>query len=171
MKFTIHLLKLTVVLAALLYVTGCKTQPQGAKYLGHPLDIKFQAVDGRDVDLNKLRGSVVLVDFWATWCPPCVAEVPSVKAAYDKLHSRGFEVVGISADDDKDDLLSFISKKKLEWPQCLDGRSGKVSTQFGIDEIPAMWLIDKQGKVRDINGTEDLMAKVEKLLAETPSAK
>jgi len=171
MKFTNFILQAAVALAGLLFVSGCKTQPQGAKYLGRPLDISFQAVDGRDVDLSKMHGKVVLVDFWATWCPPCVAEVPSVKAAYDKLHSRGFEVVSISADENKEDLLAFISKKNLEWPQYFDGREGKLSTRFGINEIPAMWLIDKTGKVRDVEGIEDLIGKVEKLLAETPSSK
>src|SRR5208337_1847889 len=75
--------------------------------VGHPLDVRFTAVDGREVDLAKLKGKVVLVDFWATWCGPCVGEVPHVKQAYQELHSRGFEIVGISLDKDKDALEQF----------------------------------------------------------------
>ena len=69
--------------------------------LKSPLDLHFTAVDGSDVDLSKMRGKVVLIDFWATWCGPCRAELPNVVAAYKKLHDKGFEVVGISLDQDK----------------------------------------------------------------------
>ena len=155
-----------LLLAAIAFLAGCKTQPQGAKYLGQPLAIQFEAIDGRQVDLAKMRGQVVLVDFWATWCPPCVKEVPTVKAAYDKLHERGFEVVGISGDEKMEDLRDFVAKNKIEWPQYLDGIEGKFATKFGVEEIPAMWLLDKGGKVRDVEATEGLIEKVEKLLAE-----
>src|SRR5439155_17368912 len=69
-----------------------------------PLDLKFTAVDGKEFDLAKLRGKVVLVDFWATWCGPCRMEMPHVIDAYKKLHEKGFEIVGISLDSSKDKL-------------------------------------------------------------------
>lgn len=151
-----------------LLLAGCKSSPPGSALIGHAIDVQFQAVDGRNVNLAQMRGKVVLVDFWATWCPPCVKEVPAVKAAYEKLHARGFEVIGISLDDKKQDLLSFINGHKMEWPQYFDESSAnnKVAKQFGIEEIPTMWLVDKQGKLRDVEGTENLAQKVEKLLAE-----
>src|SRR6204780_1062417 len=71
-----------------------------------PLDLKYTAVDGTKVDLATMRGKVVLVDFWATWCPPCRGEVPNVVAAYKKYHDKGFNIVGISLDQDKSALLS-----------------------------------------------------------------
>jgi thiol-disulfide isomerase/thioredoxin len=140
--------------------------------LGKPVAIQFTAVDGREVDLAKLKGKVVLIDFWATWCGPCVAEVPNVKAAYEKLHAKGFEIVGISFDQKKDALEQFVKDKSLAWPQYFDGKGGanKFGQEFGIQSIPTMWLVDKQGKLRDMEGRDGLEKKVEKLRAEEPPA-
>lgn len=136
--------------------------------LGKPLEIKFTALDGREVDVSKMKGKVVLIDFWATWCGPCVAEVPNVKKAYEKLHPKGFEIVGISFDDDKEKLQKFVSRERMPWPQFFDGEGfgNKFGQQYGINGIPTMWLVDKQGNLREMNARDGLEAKVEKLLAE-----
>ena len=157
-----------VSVAVCLLLIGCKSPPAGTKLLGQPLDVRFTAVDGRQVDVSQLRGKVILVDFWASWCPPCMREVPVIRAAYEKLHGRGFEVVGISLDDNKNDLLATIAKEKIAWPQFYDPKGGehRLAKQFGIEEIPVMWLLDKSGKLREIDATENLEPKVEKLLAE-----
>src|SRR5256885_14035481 len=124
----------------------------GPAALGKPLKMKFTAVDGQEVDLSKLQGKVVLIDFWATWCGPCRAELPNVKAAYEKLHPKGFEIVGISFDRNKKDLQSFVAKEKMAWPQYSDGLywKNKIGVKYGIEGIPTMWLVDKKGNLREM---------------------
>lgn len=136
--------------------------------VGKPVDIQYTAVDGRQVDLSKMQGKVVLVDFWATWCGPCMMELPHVKAAYEKLHDKGFEIVGISFDEDKDALQKTLKQKEMTWPQFFDGNGwkNKFGVQFGIQSIPTMWLVDKKGNLRDVNARGELEEKVTKLLAE-----
>jgi thiol-disulfide isomerase/thioredoxin len=135
---------------------------------GSKIDIKFTAVDGREVDVQKMNGKVVLIDFWATWCGPCVAELPNVKAAYDRLHPKGFEIVGISFDNTKGKLTSFVKKEKMAWPQYFVGQGWQnaFGQRFGIQSIPAMWLVNKKGELVDMNARQNLVEKVEALLAE-----
>ena len=146
---------------------------------GRPVELQFTALDGRDVNLSSMRGKVVLVDFWATTCGPCVAELPRVKATYDRFHSQGFEVIGIDSDREKDQLERYLKKHALPWPQFFDGKASenKWSTAFGIDGIPHMFLVDKQGVLRfdnvrasdkyhAPNDTSPLEDKITKLLAE-----
>ena len=132
-----------------------------------PLDLRYTAVDGSAVDLSKMRGKVVLIDFWATWCGPCVGEVPNVVAAYTKYHDQGFEIVGVSLDQDKDALLAFTQENGMVWPQYFDGKgwNNDVSSSFGIHSIPAMWLVGKDGVLITKNARDDLAGQVAKALA------
>lgn len=136
--------------------------------VGKPLDLSFTAVDGSKIDLKDLSGKVVLIDFWATWCGPCIGEVPTLKKAYDTHHARGFEIIGISLDDKKEELLEFTKKHEMPWPQYFDGKhwNNEISFRFGINSIPTTWLIDKKGILRYTNVRGDLERSVERLLKE-----
>jgi thiol-disulfide isomerase/thioredoxin len=136
--------------------------------LGKPLELSFKSLEGKQISMKDFAGKVVLVDFWATWCGPCRAALPEVKAVYNKYHDKGFEILGISFDKEKEALTSFIKEENLKWPQYFDGLGwdNKLGQKFEISSIPTVWLVDKQGKLRHLNAGENLAEKVGKLLAE-----
>ena len=136
--------------------------------LGKPLTLKFTATGGAKVDIVALKGKVVLIDFWATWCPDCVTAVPKLKAAYAKNHTNGLAIVGISLDTSRKELERFVKKNAMPWPQYFDGLEWEnmIATQFGIEQTPTVWLVDKKGVLRYVFTEEDFSAKLTALLAE-----
>jgi len=113
------------------------------------------ATFGPEVEQQK---GLVLVDFWATWCGPCRAELPNVLKTYQKYHAKGFEIVGISLDDDQAKLTAFIKQQNMVWPQFFDGQGwqNKLAVKYGVESIPATFLLDGTGKIigKDLRGEE-----------------
>jgi len=119
---------------------------------GHPMEISGTLLNGKPFDQKTLAGKVVLVDFWATWCGPCVAEIPNVLEQYEKYHKDGFEVVGISLDQEREALEKFVAEQKLPWPILFeepkgDGWQHPLATFYGISGIPTVVLIGRDGNV------------------------
>ncbi|HWB60149.1 MAG TPA: TlpA disulfide reductase family protein [Chthoniobacteraceae bacterium] len=146
-------------------------QPANApvnEFAGKTIDLQFIAADSMPVNLAALRGKVVLVDFWATWCGPCMKEVPDVVAAYKKYHGQGFEIIGISLDQSKEKMLAVTQEKEMTWPQYFDGKGWQnaMAVKFNIRSIPTMWLINKKGILAVPNARADLDGEIAKLLAE-----
>jgi peroxiredoxin len=116
-------------------------------------EIDLPTPDGATLKLSSLRGKYVLVDFWASWCGPCIAEVPNVKAVYDKYHDRGFEILGVSLDDKSDKWKAAIEKHALGWPHVssLKGWSCPVAAQYNVTGIPKTFLLDREGRIIGID--------------------
>ncbi|HEY8995587.1 MAG TPA: TlpA disulfide reductase family protein [Lacunisphaera sp.] len=152
-----------------------------AELIKSPVELKFTAADGRAVDVAALRGKVVLIDFWATWCGPCVQEIPNVVAAYNQYHDQGFEIVGISFDKAPDPdkpspkqktaegVLAFTRERGMPWPQYYDGQhwNNPYGKQYGIQGIPAMFLLNKKGLIVSTNARGPKLAQeIQRLLKE-----
>jgi len=137
------------------------------KVIGQPSPIEFTAGNGLPINSTTLSNKVVLVDFWAVWCPICVEAIPDLKKLYDRYHASGLEIVGINFDDETNQAQRFIKEKDMSWPQYFGGygADNKYGREYGA-VLPYVWLVDKKGIVRDIHGRVDLEAKVAKLMAE-----
>ena len=155
-------------------------QVRQRKGIGQPFELQFNdAISGRPVSMKQLRGKVVVVDFWATSCGPCVRAMPELKRLYAQYHDQGVEFIGVSQDLPEEDggleaLKAFVAKEQIPWPQFYEGRDphalltgsalGDFSESWGIEGIPTVFLIDSDGKVYSTEAQGKLELLIPKLL-------
>jgi len=118
--------------------------------VGKPFEAELSRLDGKKLDLpDDLIGKVVLVDFWATWCGPCVVSLPHLKEVYSKYNEKGLEIVGISLDESRGKVAKFVRDNSLTWVHTYTGKgwADPTARRYGVTAIPSMWLIGRDGNV------------------------
>ncbi|NIP85231.1 MAG: redoxin family protein [Planctomycetales bacterium] len=136
---------------------------------GKPIEVSGDFLDGSAIDWESYRGKVVLLDYWATWCGPCIAELPNLLKNYRLYHDRGFEVVGVSVDENREAVEEFLKERELPWQTLFSdapdqsGWNHPMAKRYGIGGLPTVILIGKDGKVVSLNARGDELGR---LLAE-----
>jgi len=150
------------------FIVAARALLSQAKRVGKPLALEFTDLKGNKVSIKDYHGRVVLVDFWAMWCGPCLRSLPKLKSLHNRLGTENFEILGINFDGNSEALAKFIKEETMAWPQYPGGEPGenKLGETFGIHQWPTVWLIDKQGVLRDIAGETETEMKIVKLLNE-----
>ncbi len=138
--------------------------------IGKPAkDFTVETISGKKYTLSEQKGKVVLVQFWASWCPGCRAEMPNVKKCYEEFKDKGFDVIGISLDYEKDDMMKYLEGEGVNWNISLSGKGWDDDTVklYGVNSIPSLWLVDRKGVLRyfELRG-EDLRKAISELLLE-----
>ena len=146
-------------------ITGERRKLQA---VGTPFDLSFKdVISGAPISTKDLRGKVIVVDFWATWCGPCVNEMPKMKELYAEHKAKGVEFIGVSLDPKEgglESLKAFVQKEGIAWPQYFENgdNNGDFSLSWGITTIPAVFVVDQDGKLYSI----DARGKLDQLIPE-----
>jgi len=132
-------------------------------------DFTLRDLQGKDIALSSLKGKVVLLNFWATWCPPCKAEMPAMNRLYHEIKARGFEIIAVSTDNSLSTIRDYLAKNRVDFPILHDEKKS-VSKQYRVFSMPTTFLIDKNGTIvekfyGEYDWTDsDVRKQIEKLL-------
>jgi len=134
---------------------------------GTAIDFKADDIEGNTVELSKFKGKIVILDFWATWCPPCIKEIPNLKKIYSEFKGDEFEIISIALErKPKEHAVKFVEENEMDWIHIIDKDKGReIATDYKIQFIPTMYVIGKDGKIAasGLRG-ENLKKKISELL-------
>ena len=155
----------TVILAGSLLIVTTRVQPQqgassavtdiGTATTPAPMpnrpapDFTLSTLDGTSITLSELKGQVALINIWATWCPPCRAEMPVIQATYDQYRDQGFTVLAVDLQEDPRTVAAFMQRYQLTFPALLD-RDGTVSVSYRSSALPSSFFVDRRGVIRAV---------------------
>ena len=145
---------LALILLGALVVTGCSTTSQGATSIGLNVgnlapDFTLTDLDGNQVTLSDFRGKAVFINFWATWCPPCRAEMPEIEAVYQAYKDRDVVVIGVDLNESVNEVRQYVEEGGYSWIFVID--TGLVSRNYRVTAIPTSFFLDKEGIIRDVS--------------------
>ncbi len=156
------------IIGALLLLTRRVGAQQEIPNISDPrLDFKVLSLEGDSIQLSSLKGKVVLLDFWASWCGPCRISNKQLVKIYDRYKGDGFEILGVSLDVEARNWKKAVNKDRITWKQCIDDRGWDATTaiKWQVDAIPSSFLINKEGDVVAINlDKRELDKKIKELL-------
>jgi thiol-disulfide isomerase/thioredoxin len=149
-----------------------KGQQRQTAGVGKPFELAFDdAISGKKISMADLKGKVVVIDFWATWCGPCVAEMPEMKKLYAEYKDKGVEFIGVSLDSPEDQgglkkLKEFVAEKQITWPQYYQGKGweSEFSRSWGINGIPTLFIVDAEGNLHSTQARGQLESLIPELL-------
>ena len=141
------------------------------------LEVSGTTIQGQPIDWSRYRGKVVLVDYWATFCGPCIAEMRNIKRHYQQYQDKGFEVVGVSLDQSRDAAADFVDQRNIPWPVIVGDRPEEAGWQhpmavrYGVTSLPFAVLVDREGKVVNVNARGETLGTLLEEMLGTPVAK
>lgn len=140
------------------------TRPQSPSAVGERFQLSFtDAISGKTISMKDLKGKVVVIDFWATWCPQCVAAMPHLKELYAQYKGKGVEFIGVNLDEPQSEgglaaMKQFVDKEGIKWPQYYQGGGIDVgfAAAWGIEKTPTVFIIDSAGNLKSTDAGENL---------------
>ena len=152
-KLIIFILITVISVSLAVSFSGCKNTSEDESSVksgsvsDYPNDFTLKNMSGEEVSLSDFKGKVIVLNFWATWCPPCKAEIPDFVEVYETYKDKDVIFLGVSVDEDVDALKDFIKSYEINYPILLDTRTQNVSGIWGVSGIPTTFFIDENGKI------------------------